>query len=244
MRSEAEHNRIFGVFNGRLYFLQCIVENKVKKEKLKKVVDIGRKKRVQFNGTSTVSPISSSPSSVVLNALSFSTGGGGGTSMLEGETRLSCAFKCPFVFWPSISGDLGEPSSEECKVGNFQLRFIEPDRLWASELESCGDDGDNDDDATGGKCCCWWFSPATAVSSASCGTSNLTDEDAAPVMGWECELIELRAGAGMDERLAVEAYLGEEDESGDLGDWGREVWDIDWCRLKPDEGWGMLGAPR
>jgi len=40
----------------------------------------------------------------------------------------------------------------------------------------------------------------------------------------------------MDERLVVEAYLGEEDESGDLGDWGREVWDIDWCRLKPDEG--------
>jgi len=88
---KAKHDRIFGVLRKKtLYFLQCIVEGK------KKVVDI--KNQAQFNGTSTVSPTSSSPSSIVLVGLSFSTGGGGGTSMLEGEIRLSCALKCPLYF--------------------------------------------------------------------------------------------------------------------------------------------------
>jgi len=108
------------------------------------------------------------------------------------------------------------------------LRFIEPDRLGASELEFCGDDGDDDGedgDAAGGECCCWRSSFEKALSSASCGASNLTEEDAAPVVG--CELIELRAGVGIDARFAVEVCFCRDDELEDLGDWGREVWDID-----------------
>jgi len=53
----------------------------------------------------------------------------------------------------------------------------------------------------------------------------LTEEDAAPVVG--CELIELRAGVGIDARFAVEVCFCRDDELEDLGDWGREVWDID-----------------
>lgn len=38
---------------------------------------------------------------------------------------------------------------------------------------------------------------------------------------------------GIDARFAVD--FCRDDELEDWGDWGRDVWDMDWCRLEPDE---------
>jgi len=41
---------------------------------------------------------------------------------------------------------------------------------------------------------------------------------------------------GIDARFAAEVCFCRDDELEDFGDCEREVWDMDWCRLEPDEG--------
>lgn len=79
---------------------------------------------------STVSPTSSSPSSTESDlTLSFSTGGGGGTSIFDGWTPCSEAVELSTPSRDGISGMAGEFTGE----GNLNSLFIVPLRLLRFE---------------------------------------------------------------------------------------------------------------
>lgn len=84
---------------------------------------------------SSVSPTSSSPSSTdPLSDLSFSTGGGGGTSILDGVMTagpVAAAEDSEVGGWPSTTGD-------DAGDGNLKSLFIVPALLF--RLPASGDD--------------------------------------------------------------------------------------------------------
>ena len=85
---------------------------------------------LQFKGISTVSPTSSSADSneIFENDLSFSTGGGGGTSILEGVTNDSAArpFSVNGAGGPFFAGTSGIAGGDDGVGGNLNSRFIVP----------------------------------------------------------------------------------------------------------------------